>query len=166
MSPVYEFRQELARGHDGEHRVARWLMSHGYGVEMVDDLDRQKLGVDLVVSPPFPPSYTVEVKTDYLAHRTGNAFIEYVQNDTGTARQGGLGWVVTCRADWLLYLVAETGDAYWLRPRDVYRAFWSWWRRRDIRKHFAQNAAGYRTHGLCVPLSELSILSASEAVVP
>jgi hypothetical protein len=142
---VYRFREEMVRGQAAEARVARWLTGCGYGVEVVDDRDRQLLGIDLVVTPPRPPSYTVEVKGDC---------------------EGGLGWLATCRADWLLYLAVSTGHAYWLRPRALYEAFWWWWRRSDIPKRSVRNASGYRTWGLCVPLAEVAVVATSEAVVP
>lgn len=48
---------------------------------------------------------SIEVKTDRLAHRTGNAAIELESSP------GRPGWFWTCDADWLVYIVPDGTDA-------------------------------------------------------
>jgi len=161
MAMLYRFGAQLAVGADGEERVAQWLTGRGYRVSRVDDRDRQRRGVDLLVEPADGGDRVgVEVKTDRRAHATGNLFLETISVDG----EGALGWLFRCEADWLVYLVAETGEALWYRPRDLFVAYWSWRQLAEVRSAWVENE-GYRSRGLCVPLTIARSVAASIAWV-
>ena len=100
---------------------------------------------------------TVEYKTDYIASRSGNAFIETISVDT----QQRLGWAITALADWLIYYLPGTRTLYRV-PLVNIRANLPRW----IATYRSQAIPndGYATHGILVPL-EVFAQCAEEIVV-
>ena len=96
-----------------------------------------------------PRRFAVEYKTDHLAARTGNAFIETISVDV----EQKAGWAFTAQADLLLYYVPGLSQVYVLRTTAL-RARLPFW----LLAHEVQQVSnrGYQTHGLLVPLAELA----------
>jgi len=146
-STTYDFDESARAGSAGEARVAAHLREHGFQVTLAATLAEQFAGIDMYATSQEGECRSLEVKTDRLAHRTGNAAVETVSND----RTGRPGWIHTTTADFILYLVEVDDVLYWPRP-DAMRAELPAWERSCRR--FAAPNRGYRTLGLLVPLSE------------
>jgi len=161
----YDFRQQLSIGQEGERRVADWLVSLGRTVRYATR-DEQRMGIDFHVSALDGEHFeAVEVKRCNIGHRTGNAHLELIQVDETC----GPGWITTCQADWIAYLLWETGRLYWLRPPAIRAAISLDWKNRaghDIRVVWTPNADGYRTGGWLIPLVEWAQCAEHVVTVP
>jgi hypothetical protein len=145
---MYTFKDQLREGVRGEHALdvffaPAWIITPATGDEQRQGIDRHF--THRMTGQPL----TIEYKTDYVAGRTHNAFLETVSVDTPVERPG---WVFTCEADYVLYYVPGDGLVYVLDPLTL--------------RHFVQHLShwrypvsvpnrGYRTWGYPVPLRVL-----------
>lgn len=143
---VHRFDEKLEQGQRGEEWVAAWLSRWGE-VSPAADMRDQRNGIDLYLRTAGR-LVSVEVKTDFSARATGNAYVETVS----VQREGGAiekrGWLWTCKADRLVYFVPRVSVSV-LDPaklRDIVQDG-----RRKFRQVKAQNV-GYYGAGLLVPL--------------
>ncbi|MBD1864285.1 MULTISPECIES: hypothetical protein [Trichocoleus] len=115
------------------------------------DRQAQRQGIDRIFNARSQPElvWTVEYKADLKAEKTKRAFIETVSVD---ARQCW-GWAYTSKADTLIYYLPQKQWAF-IIPFDVLRERLPQWEK-SCQTGSAQND-GYKTHGLLVPLEELS----------
>jgi len=152
---MYEFATCLKRGEAGE----RFLDEFFAGEFAISPATRkqQREGIDRIFTKRKTGSvFRVEYKTDYQAHRTGNAFLETVSVDV----EGKKGWVYTSRADYLIYFVAEDSLIY-VVPFKTLRKLFPGWLKKYQQKEVAN--ASYTSKGICVPLTEFE--RCAEAVI-
>ena len=152
----YDFTDQLGRGQSGEAVLRAYFEELGCTTRAATDAE-QRCGIDFWIEWPGRCE-SVEVKTDELAGRTHNAFIETVSVDT----EGKPGWALTCSADILAYYIPGDGLAYLLKPDCLRERLAHWQRCYPTRT--APNR-GYRTHGVLVPLAELEC-AAEAAICP
>lgn len=112
------FTSDLDYGKEGERRVAKHFARYRNVVE-VRDISNSKRGIDDDID--FEILYTdghtctIEVKTDTRAHETGNfAYEEFSHNNPGCFAR--------TKADHIIYLIAQSGEAYVLNP-EKFRKF-------------------------------------------
>jgi hypothetical protein len=144
----FDFNQQLKVGSTGEKALDAF---YGAWFDITEATrDEQRQGIDRHWCDKLNGRrWAVEYKTDYVARRTHNAFIETVSVDGKRA-----GWVYTSQAQWLIYYVVG-GDydlAYMLDIGRIRGDVVSQWERQYPLKP-VQNA-GYVTKGLIVPLVE------------
>ena len=142
---AHHWADTLAIGKAGEDRLAAWL-SERYKVQRVEDEIDQAAGIDYRVSDGVF-NWTIEVKSCAKAHITGNAFIETLA-ERAPGKPDKPGWLLACKADWLIYQILETGVLYvWRTTRLRERqAMWESYPRKVIRN------LRYTGAGHCVPL--------------
>ena len=137
-----------ARGIAGERLVRAWMDLQGWTVEAIPDTDpRQRLGLDFIVADG-DHQWTVEVKSCSRGDVTGNVFIETlsVSGDDKHAEQRG--WLHTCQADWLYYLLVYSRQMIVCRM-DAVRDMIPTWQTYPIKT--VQNAK-YHGEGWIVPV--------------
>ena len=141
---IHRWSAKLNQGKAGEAIIADWLVSRGHTVERVAELGDQLTGIDLRVTSPHGKAYTVEVKACSRGDQTGNAFIETVRN----VQADRPGWIHTCEADWLFYLLTQSQTVYCFRtPRLRYELpVFELYPLRKVRN------LNYHAAGHCVPL--------------
>ncbi len=147
---TYDFAHQLAEGEEGEAFLDAFFRARGQTIRPATP-DEQRQGIDRVFTTPGGDESRVEYKTDYLAAKTGNAFVETISVDT----QGKMGWALTARADYLIYYLP--GRAIYVLPFLSLRWALPGWIR-DYPTRSAQNN-GYATHGVLVPLEEVAQLA-------
>ena len=145
---IYTFPEQLRQGDRGEHALdvvfaSDWIITGAIMAEQRQGIDRhfthRMTGLEL----------TIEYKTDYVAGRTHNAFLETVSVDKPVAKPG---WAQTCSADYLFYYIPTDGLVYVLAPGRI--------------RHFVYHLArwchpvpvpnrDYHTWGFVVPLRSL-----------
>lgn len=112
------FLGDLDFGKEGEKKIKAKLESYR-SVVKVRDISNSKRGItddiDFEVVYADGHTSTVEVKTDTMAHRTGNiAYEEFSHKNPGCFAR--------TKADHIIYYIIETGEAYVLSPKN-FRAF-------------------------------------------
>lgn len=145
---TYDFRTQLQDGQQGEAALdahfAQWFtITPASDAEQRAGIDRHWYGRE------DARHWTVEYKTDHIAHRTNNAFVETVSVE-GQRR----GWVYTSTAAWLVYYIpgGVYNLAYLMDIAYIRRtALRQWELRYPVR--MVRNV-GYVTKGLLVPLYE------------
>lgn len=99
---VHEFHASLKRGELGEAELGR-CFAQWFVIEPASK-DEQQRGIDRhFTERATGKRLRVEYKTDYMAHRTGNAFIETVSVDAASKP----GWAYRSEADVLIYFVVH-----------------------------------------------------------
>ncbi|MCL6447845.1 MAG: hypothetical protein K6U04_06780 [Armatimonadetes bacterium] len=152
---MHNFDDQFRRGQDGEKFLDEFFAGkfHIYPATR----RQQRQGIDRVfVNRETGETLKIEYKSDYAAHRTGNAFLETVSVDT----IGKKGWIYTSRADYLIYYVVDDLLIYAIKFDTLRRLFPAWLKK--YRRGKAVNE-GYTTHGLLVPLTEFE--KHAEAVI-
>lgn len=163
---MYTFQSRQAIGNLGESLVTRHLLQTGNRVTRAP-LEQDKQGIDLVCfNLEREREYTVQVKTDAKAYRSGVAIIETVSNSV----TGAPGWIYTCTADYLFYVVPvtqlcegrepetlERGMAIVLRPNTLRDYLSTWLLRYPAVESSSRSESGctYKTHGIFVPTKKL-----------
>lgn len=106
------FCKDLKTGKDGEEIIRKRLLAFPSVID-VRDISNSKRGIDDDID--FEIVYkdghtsTVEIKTDLMAHNTGNfAYEEYSHRNPGCFAR--------TKADHILYFLYETGEVYVLNP--------------------------------------------------
>jgi hypothetical protein len=110
----------------------------------------QKVGIGfLFKSKKSGEIYSIELKTDYRAWKTQNAFIE----TESTENQKG--WAYTCKADLIFYYIPQGSIIYSISPTSLRSHIFRWQRRYSVRSVPNQGQTEqYTTKGILVPLSE------------
>lgn len=143
---TYNFQSQLEHGTAGEEFLDRYF-AQWYDIQPVTPLEQQQ-GIDRVFTRRTNGTICmVEYKTDQVAHRTGNAFIETVSVDSA----GKLGWAHTSKADYLLYFVEKDLLIYVMRFAVLRQQLPGWVESYEEKTIPNQ---GYNTRGLLVPLRE------------
>lgn len=97
------FESDLKRGRKGEELFEKAIQSDGEGVTNVTGLEAyQGADIDYVDSC----GWTWEVKTDYMAHRTGNLALESYTSTQGKS------WLWTSKADIFVFAIPQTDEVY------------------------------------------------------
>jgi hypothetical protein len=152
VKTVHDFATKLAEGQDGESRLDDFFRNKGYRIRPAS-YDEQRAGIDRHFNNLLTGAcHTVEYKSDRVAGRTGNAFVETVSVD----REGISGWAFRSRADYLIYCVVEPETIYVLEMAMLRRVLPAWVKRYPVR--VAHNR-DYDTHGVLVPLYEFEQLA-------
>lgn len=151
---VHEFDNKLKEGEEGEAFLDDYFRERGYDIRPASDAE-QRQGIDRWMKRAAPDSkwFPVEYKTDAVASRTGNAFVETVSVDTSGKR----GWAYTSRSDWLIYYVPGD-DIIYIIDFVALRLELPRWEHSYITRPAQNN--GYRTYGVLVPLHEFEKLAA------
>lgn len=145
---TYDFNTQLAKGKKGEQILDdkfsdRFIITQpNLSKEKKDGYDRvfvSKVNSDVVL--------LIEYKTDFIAHKTGNAFIETVSMDAYNRD----GWALTSKADYLFYFVVKDLLLYIIKMKRVRELVPGWLKEYPTRKSVNN---GYNTHGVLVPLYE------------
>jgi len=143
---MYEFNIQLAHGEDGEHFLDKFFSNKFviYNVTM----QQQRQGIDRIFkSKATGKMLKVEYKTDYIAHKTGNVFIETVSVDSNDKK----GWIYTSMADYLIYYVVEYSLIYTIHFNTLRKLLPIWLKKYPVKKSPNKD---YFTHGVIVPLTE------------
>lgn len=147
----HSFAASLEAGEAGEALLDRYF-GQWFRIETASQ-EEQRQGFDRTFTDlRTGKALRVEYKSDYRAHKTGNAFIETVSVDTA----GKPGWGFSSQADILAYLIVEDLLLYWCRMESLRERLPEWARR--YRQVKVANR-GYHTHGLLVPLRELEAIA-------
>ena len=145
---TYDFTKQLERGEQGETRLDGLFAQREYLIRPATR-DEQRRGIDRWMTNARTGKVTaVEYKTDDLASKTGNAFIETVSVDTANKP----GWAYSSEAEFLIYYLPQDELIYIVPFERLRRRLPRW--EQTYPKRSAQNE-GYQTHGLLVPLCEL-----------
>jgi hypothetical protein len=145
----YPFHTQRAQGEAGEAILDRFF-SRWFRIVPADRA-QQRRGIDRIFVAGTR-RIAVEYKSDSAAAKTGNAFVETISVDTAHTP----GWAYTSQADVLLYFIPPDGLVYVVKFSRLRQALPGWLRRYPVR---AIPNAGYRTHGVLVPLDEFERLA-------
>lgn len=152
-----DFQESLKLGKAIEERVSALMSSKGYSVRVIDTMHRG----DLSISGHGLDAFTIEVKGDYVAARTGRVCIELLSN----AHTDRPGWALTCRADALAYCVdsPEGWCVYWVRFPALIDALGEWLGKVGARGGYrfghSLNAGRNLTVSLLVPVRALAAIA-------
>jgi hypothetical protein len=146
MSNVYDFERQRQLGETGE-AVMREAFGRSFAIRPSVALE-QKDGIDFWFSHAGF-DVAVEVKTDFVAARTRNAFIETTSIDVDRKP----GWAYSSRADFLLYYIPPDRAVYVIPMREIRRLLPIWVRKYELRR--IQNES-YATEGVLVPLDQIN----------
>lgn len=135
---THNFKESSLKGIDSEELVFNWLKAAGYEVDLVG----QRLGKwsdsefkgeynapDFAIrshysgTPRSLVGKTVELKSDSLAHETGNLPFEIVSN-VGSGRPG---WVYSLSADFIAFYLVGSGELLLLAVPDLKKAIEDKW---------------------------------------
>lgn len=149
---VYDFYEQLKKGQVGEAIVASCFSDQFEVIPATETQQRQ--GIDFIfISRKTGTPHTVQVKTDSKAVFTGNAFLETTSVDQSGGCPLKYGWIFTSLATWLIYYLPQPAKIY-IFELDTLRA-----QMPSFAKRYPTRTArnrDYNTHGICVPLTELS----------
>lgn len=156
MDRTYEFNEQFKIGLRGERFLDRFFGLFYSVTEATRD--QQRIGIDRFLTSLYrdrdylmsapADGLPVEYKTDAIAHKTGNAFIETISVDTDD--KGG--WVSTSQSHFLIYYIPYSGQIFVWSIKEL-RARQEEWKRRYGVKPVSNN--GYTTYGIPVPLNVL-----------
>lgn len=112
------FLSDLERGKFGEKVLFEYLQSRN-NIKAVVDISNTEIGIkddiDFEIEYKDGHKKTVEIKTDLMAHRTGNIVYEEFSHRNP-------GCFARTKADYILYYIMETNEVYVLNP-DGFREF-------------------------------------------
>ena len=144
----YDFKTQLNKGKSGE-KILDNKFSDRFIIKEASLDEEKKKGYDriFISKNNSETVLLIEYKTDYLAHKTGNAFIETISMDSYNRK----GWAYTSQADYLFYFVVKDLLLYIIRMNKVKELVSEWIKEYPVRKSVNN---GYNTHGVLVPLCE------------
>ena len=137
------FSESLQEGGYGEHAIWNLLMKQAWVrsvVDVRDDLEFQKKDIDFLVENLRRQFTSIEVKTDFKAHETGNLVYEL-------STSNNIGCFEKTQAKYIVYFVPELKEAYWINVKALRTYIHKV--RPDERK-MGDNATGF-----LLPISEL-----------
>ena len=114
---------------------------------------QQSVGIDRIFSIG-DKRFSVEYKTDRIAGRTNNSFIETIS----VAEDGSPGWAITSRADVLIYFVPSEKKV-WVIKFNTLRNKLAYWYHKYPRKTVVNET--WKGYGILVPLVELDNIALS-----
>jgi len=165
MIQSYDFNTKLTQGEKYEELIQNYL-SPWFEIQAVS-MEYQKNGVDrlFIYKQPIKVNigddeitarkrYSVEIKTDFTAAKTGNAFIETISVDKDSKE----GWAFTSISQLLFYFIPPKKLLYAIEMPKLKRKLTDWLEAYPTR---AIPNKGYSTHGVLVPLNELEDISIS-----
>lgn len=148
---TYTFKDQLRAGKRGEaildHYFSCWFRVETIPVEIEQRIHADRLFID-----GEGQQFTVEYKTDFMGHKTGNLVVEVMSNDVTHAP----GWIYACKADRLVWWMAGSGELFVFRMADLVKELPRWLA--ACRKVQIPND-GYHTVGLLVPIPEIARLA-------
>lgn len=107
MSTIYDFDTQLKIGEHYEGVLDSYFKKR-FDIFPVSDA-AQRMGLDRIwIDKVTGQRWSVEYKTDKLAHNTGNVFMETVSRDAHNIS----GWIHTSIAQIVVYYVPGLGKAY------------------------------------------------------
>lgn len=105
MGKVYRFDEQFALGQVAEEFIKHELETRFKVAVSEAPRSLQSLGIDFILQQNNK-RYSAELKTDFRAHQTGNAFVETISvQDPETDEVKAYGWYYTSVAQVLLYYV-------------------------------------------------------------
>lgn len=143
---IYDFQEQLRKGKEAERFLDEYFTKQDFYIEHIRLSDELKLGIDRVFYR-HGMRWTVEYKTDFLADKTGNAFIE-----TKSVDDEKLGWLYTSLSQIIFYYVPGLKKIYSLDVVILRKESNNF--QEKYPKRSSQNAT-YRSEGILVPLTEL-----------
>lgn len=143
---VHGFGQKLIQGIEAE-KILDAHLAQDFEVRPVSR-EQQRHGIDRCLIDGKGRAWLVEYKADWVASRTGNAFIETVSVD----RESKPGWVHTCQADYLFYYLPNDLLVYVFTPRKLRARVKRW---ETVYQVAEAHNEGYKSRGVLVPLHEL-----------
>ncbi len=139
------FWNDLDRGKVGERIFCNVVADKGYEIfDLSNDKAYQKKGVDFRIKKDSK-EILVDVKTDYIMHKTGNIFLE-------TQDGPRVGWAKKTMADLIFYIDYNSNTVYVLE--------WSSCAAKmgELRTVTFYNQDGVRMEGALLPVSKLDEL--------
>ena len=106
------FKEDLTEGEKGEELVLQLLTKSPQNKTVIDvrkDIYFQDLDIDFLAEKHSGVVIKYEVKTDRLAHKTGNLVYEETTS-------GNIGCLAKSHADYILYYLSQSNELYgfWL----------------------------------------------------
>lgn len=106
------FKEDLTEGEKGEELVLQLLTKSPQNKAVIDvrkDIYFQDLDIDFLAEKHSGVVIKYEVKTDRLAHKTGNLVYEETTS-------GNIGCLAKSHADYILYYLSQSNELYgfWL----------------------------------------------------
>lgn len=152
LQKTYDFHEQLEKGETFEKELECFFVSkYDITVEQVS-LNKQRLGVDRIFTFPNGRKYSIEIKTDFLAQKSHNVFVETLSN----SKTGKKGWAYTTTADFLIYFVPGFKKAAVVRPIVLREKLKEW--SIIYKTRYCKNK-DYYSAGLLVPWSQFTELS-------
>lgn len=163
-SAAYGFDDQFDLGCFGEDRLSEFRHEH-YTLTK-STLEMEKHGIDFIFANRLTgKSWTIELKTDFKAFESENAFVETISVDNATQHRAG--WVYTSEAQILLYFIPQSGSLYILDLARLREKMPEFARRfQTVSTSTRRHSTYYRTHGILVPLTELAKLAHSILELP
>ena len=116
---IYNFFEQFKKGQESEEFLDKWLANKGYKIKKASR-DEERSGIDRWVTSERG-TWSVEYKTDFLAHNTGNVYLETVSvgryNENGVFVVEKEGWLHTTQSDYLFYFIPGAGTLYMFKPK-------------------------------------------------
>jgi len=142
----YNFKEQLAIGAQGEAFLdsffhADYQIAPAHAFEQKQGIDRH------FINRNNGTQLRVEYKTDGIAQKTHNAFVE----TTSVDKNDKAGWAYTSTADYLIYYVPGDELIYVIRLTKLRKCLPTWATKYPLKSALNE---GYRTWGLIIPLRE------------
>ena len=137
------FSESLKQGKYGEYVIKDFLNRQKWVKQVVDvsdDLRHQEKDIDFLVENLERQFYSVEIKTDYQAHETGNLAYELTTS-------GHIGCLEKTEADWIIFFIPNGNIAYLTitsRLKDYVK-----------NSNFEERTMGDRSTGYLLPIEDL-----------
>lgn len=150
---TYQFNTQFQIGLDGEKEIIAYLDNNW--LCNVSTREEQRIGIDYwITNKKDNKVFSIEIKTDIKANKTGNAFIETVSVD----RDNKAGWFYTSKANLLFYFCKSPDILYiidFARLRNQEEK-WSIYPKKKARN------VSYNGEGILVPLTELEKITSKK----
>jgi len=140
---MYKFKEQLELGQQHEKEIFDYLEEDGWIVKTATR-EYQRRGIDCFVTKD-KITYSIEIKSDSRASKTGNAFVETVSVDNPFKR----GWAYTSQSNFIFYYLPLDCLIYCLNTQWIKCSVNIWEKRFPKRTIPNKN---YNTIGLLIPL--------------
>lgn len=144
MAQIYDFKTQLQVGETGEGLIDKVIDELGFESTPASYL-MQTQGIDRIILTDDGIIFTAEYKTDTLAHKTGNAFIEFIVGERP-------GWAVGSYAQYLFYLILNTRQCHMIPMTEIKKRLVHWRHTYNIKTCHNKD---YISRGILVPLDEI-----------
>lgn len=147
---THNFQAKLHQGEEIEQLLDDYLDA-AYVIRKATR-EEQRQGIDRWLTPMDPDggaqAFSIDYKADWLAARSGHAFIETVSVDT----TGKDGWALASRAEFIFYYLPQRRTLYVLSMAEIQASLPHW---ALIYRTVPAHNEGYLSAGVLVPLSEI-----------